>query len=112
MLSFHPMAHTSDSWNESEARGTNRGVRGTNCVIPGMAALRPARGSPPRCAFPFNDDGRRRRIRHLILARSRDMAKLSVDQIDVKGKRVLLRCDFNVPVDKSGQITDDIRIRE
>lgn len=40
------------------------------------------------------------------------MAKLSVDQIDVKGKRVLLRCDFNVPLDKSGQITDDIRIRE
>lgn len=41
------------------------------------------------------------------------MAKLSVNQIDVKNKRVLLRCDFNVPLDKkTGQITDDIRIRE
>lgn len=41
------------------------------------------------------------------------MPKLSVDQIDVKNKRVLLRCDFNVPLDKkTGQITDDIRIRE
>src|SRR5688572_19740901 len=40
------------------------------------------------------------------------MAKLSVDQIDVKGKRVLLRCDFNVPLDKSLRITDDNRIRE
>jgi len=41
------------------------------------------------------------------------MPKLSVSQIDVRNKRVLLRCDFNVPLDKkSGQITDDIRIRE
>jgi phosphoglycerate kinase len=40
------------------------------------------------------------------------MAKLSVNQIDVQNKRVLLRCDFNVPLDKSLHITDDIRIRE
>ena len=40
------------------------------------------------------------------------MAKLSVDQLDVRGKRVLLRCDFNVPLDKNLHITDDIRIRE
>src|SRR5436190_12380870 len=45
--------------------------------------------------------------------RSIAMPKLSVSQIDVRNKRVLLRCDFNVPLDKkSGQITDDIRIRE
>ena len=38
--------------------------------------------------------------------------KKSVKDIDVKGKRVLLRCDFNVPQDKStGAITDDKRIR-
>ncbi len=38
--------------------------------------------------------------------------KKSVKDIDVKGKRVLLRCDFNVPQDKvSGEITDDKRIR-
>lgn len=41
------------------------------------------------------------------------MAKLSVDQIKVENKRVLLRCDFNVPLDKkTGAIADDIRIRE
>src|SRR3954454_16994864 len=29
----------------------------------------------------------------------------------LQGKRVLLRADFNVPIDKSGRITDDLRIR-
>jgi len=37
--------------------------------------------------------------------------KKSVLDIDVKGKRVLLRCDFNVPQNKiTGAITDDTRI--
>ena len=38
--------------------------------------------------------------------------KKTVKDVDVKGKKVLLRCDFNVPQDKStGAITDDKRIR-
>ena len=38
--------------------------------------------------------------------------KKTVKDIDVKGKKVLLRCDFNVPQDKTtGAITDDKRIR-
>ncbi len=35
--------------------------------------------------------------------------KKSVDDIDVKGKRVLCRCDFNVPL-KGGEITDENRL--
>ena len=38
------------------------------------------------------------------------MNKKTLKDIDVKNKRVLVRCDFNVPLDKSGNITDDIRI--
>lgn len=36
--------------------------------------------------------------------------KKTVRDIDVKGKKVIVRCDFNVPQDKEGNITDDIRI--
>ena len=39
------------------------------------------------------------------------MAKKTIDQIDVAGKTILMRVDFNVPLDESQQITDDRRIR-
>ena len=36
--------------------------------------------------------------------------KVTVEDIDVKGKKVLVRCDFNVPLDENGNITDENRI--
>jgi len=40
------------------------------------------------------------------------MAKKTVKNIDVKGKRVFVRVDFNVPLDENLKITDDLRIVE
>ena len=39
------------------------------------------------------------------------MQKLTLKDLDLKGKRVLMRVDFNVPQDATGRITDDSKIR-
>ena len=38
------------------------------------------------------------------------MNKKTVKDIDIKGKKVLVRCDFNVPYDENRKITDNRRI--
>ncbi|MFH0732419.1 MAG: phosphoglycerate kinase [Candidatus Omnitrophota bacterium] len=39
------------------------------------------------------------------------MQKKTVKDVNLKGKRVLMRADFNVPLDENNNITDDIRIK-
>jgi phosphoglycerate kinase len=39
------------------------------------------------------------------------MSKLSISDLDLKGKRLFLRVDFNVPLDAARDVTDDSRIR-
>ncbi|MDA3884710.1 MAG: triose-phosphate isomerase [Candidatus Delongbacteria bacterium] len=40
------------------------------------------------------------------------MGKLTIDSLDLKGKRVLVRCDFNVPLNEDQTIRDDKRIKD
>ena len=40
-----------------------------------------------------------------------NITKQTIDQVDLKHKRVLIRVDFNVPLDDTCEITDDSRIR-
>lgn len=40
------------------------------------------------------------------------LTKKTIKDVDVKGKRILLRCDFNVPLDKLGSIANTKRIDE
>ena len=39
------------------------------------------------------------------------MNKLSIDKVDLKNKRILVRVDFNVPLDENKNVTDDLRIK-
>ena len=38
------------------------------------------------------------------------MSKKTIRDINLRGRKVLVRCDFNVPLNEERQITDDTRI--
>ncbi len=40
------------------------------------------------------------------------MSFTTIEQLPLTGRRVFIRVDFNVPLNKSGAVTDDTRIRE
>ena len=39
------------------------------------------------------------------------MAKLNIKDVDLKDKKTIIRVDYNVPLDKELNITDDVRIQ-
>ena len=39
------------------------------------------------------------------------MAKKTIADLDLAGQKVLMRCDFNVPLDDDQNVTDDRRVR-
>ena len=39
-----------------------------------------------------------------------NLNKMTIEDVQVKGKKVLVRCDFNVPLDADKNITDETRI--
>src|SRR5690242_4163520 len=64
-----------------------------------------------RRSAPVATSSRRRRCPAGAKQGTQEMAKLSIDKMDLKGKRVLMRVDFNVPQDKqTGAITNPQRI--
>ena len=45
------------------------------------------------------------------MAKKKEIKVKYIDEVDIRGKTVFIRVDFNVPLDRNRNITDDTRIR-
>jgi phosphoglycerate kinase len=59
----------------------------------------------------FQQDAGAPLVYHEIEKGGQTQSMKYIDELDLKGKKVLVRTDFNVPLDKDGRVTDDTRIR-
>ena len=68
---------------------------------------------PPQRPYPlYQQEDVAMKKNSIEPAQTRDIfTKLTIEDLDIKGKRVFIRADFNVPLDNNLMITDDRRIR-
>src|ERR1700752_1110014 len=64
-----------------------------------------------RTAGAYGSSTSRRCSRSTITSRGKTMGLVRLADVDVRGRRVFIRADLNVPQDDAGAITDDSRIR-